>query len=69
MLEKASKLFDRVLQARVPIITLPLNTIQTPCIPSAQAQTKLSVRLTLESVESKPMGFWAPVRIIGFGLP
>ena len=68
MLEKAWKLLVRVFRARVPRITWLLNTMDTPGRSDA-AQRKASVRLILESVESKPMGFWAPVRMTGLGLP
>ena len=68
MLEKAWKLLDRVFLARVPGMTLPSKTMETPGRSSA-AQRKASIRFTLESVESKPMGFWAPVRTMGLGLP
>ena len=67
MLEKASKLLLRVFRARVPNITLPLNTSTTPVMSEA-ATVKASRRFCLESVVSKPMGFWAPVRTMGLGL-
>ena len=69
MLENAAKDFERVLRARVPSMTLPLKTMFTPHIPSEQAQMKASRRFTLESVESKPMGFCAPVSMTGFPEP
>ena len=59
---------DRVFLARVPRITWLLNTMDTPG-KSSEAQRKASVRLILESVESKPMGFCAPVRMMDLGLP
>ena len=68
MLEKAWKLLDRVFLARVPGMTFPSKTMEIPGR-SSDAQRTASVRLVLESVESKPMGFWAPVRTTGFGLP
>ena len=52
----------------MPRIIFPLKTMLTPGI-SAEATRKASSRLILESVESKPMGFWAPVRTMGLGLP
>ena len=67
--EKASKLLECVLRALVPSMTRPLKTIITPCMSPRQAQMKLSSRFTRESVVSKPMGFCAPVNIIGFTLP
>ena len=63
MLEKAWKLLERVFLARVPRITRLLNTIETPGRSSA-AQRKASARFVLESVESNPMGLWAPVSTI-----
>ena len=36
---------------------------------SSAAQRKASARFVLESVESNPMGLWAPVSTIGLGLP
>ena len=68
MLEKASKLLLRIFRARVPSITFPLNTSTTPVMSEA-ATAKASRRFCLESVVSKPMGFWAPVRTMGLGLP
>ncbi len=68
MLEKASKLFECVFLARVPRMTRPLKTMQTPCMPPSQAQAKASRRFWRESVVSKPMGFCAPVRMMGLGL-
>ncbi len=67
MLEKARKLLERVFLARVPRITFPLKTMDTPGT-SSVAQHRASVRLILESAESKPMGFWAPVNTMGLGL-
>ena len=52
MLEKAAKLLEQVFLARVPRMTRPLNTMSTPASSSEQAQTKASVRFSLESVES-----------------
>ena len=67
MLEKAWKRLGLVFFALVPGMTLLLKTMETPGRSSA-AQRKASWRLILESVESKPMGFWAPVRTMGLGL-
>ena len=52
MLEKAAKLFEQVLRARVPRMTRPLKTMFTPESSFEQAQTKASIRLSFESVES-----------------
>ena len=52
MLEKAAKLLEQVFLARVPRMTLPLNTMFTPCSSSEQAQTKASIKFSFESVES-----------------
>ena len=41
----------------------------TPWILSEQAQMKASERLIFESVESKLIGFCAPVRMMGFFAP
>ena len=69
MLEKASKLFERVFLARVPMMIFPLKTSTTPAISPEEATVRASRRFCLLSVVSKPMGFWAPVRTMGLGLP
>ena len=66
MLEKACRLTVRVLRARVPRMTRPLNTIITPRR-SDTAQRNASARFVLESVFSNTMGFCAPVRMMGLG--
>ena len=50
-------------------MTRPLKTMFTPHISSEQAQVKASSRFTFESVDSKFIGFCAPVRITGFPEP
>ena len=52
MLEKAAKLLEQVFLARVPRMTRPLKTMQTPDSSSAQAQVNASIRFSFESVES-----------------
>ena len=67
MLSKALKLLECTFLARVPAMTLPLKTMQTPCASGQAAKSSESGRFVLALVTYIQIGFCAPVMMIGLG--